>query len=179
MDIEKQLSTETSRRNWDKVIAYIGQDEESFAELIRIFFTGESKTIIGSSQVVGSISEKQPHLILPYLAELVDYLKSNPVDAVKRNSMRIFQFVDIPEEIEGELFDIALTYLKSIETAVAIKAFSMTALRKICEKYPELSQEVIFQIEIIVKEQVSTGLMSKGKHELVKLNKILEKSTPF
>ncbi len=177
MDIEKQLSRETSRSNWNKVIAYVGEDEERFAELIRIFFTGQQKTIIGASQAVGVISEKQPRLIKPYVVDLIGYLKSNPIDAVKRNTMRIFQFIDIPEEIEGDLFDIAMNYIKSIETAIAIKAFSMTSLRKICQKYPELTQEVIFQIEILVKEQVSAGLTSRGQHELVKLNTILEKST--
>lgn len=178
MNIEEQLSRETSRSNWNKIIAYVGEDEERFAELIQIFFLGEKKTIIGSSQAVGVIAEKQPRLIKPYLIDLIGYLKSDPVDAVKRNTMRIFQFIEIPEEIEGDLFDIAMSYLKSIDTAIAIKAFSMTSLRKICAKYPELSQEVIFQIEILVKEQVSAGLTSRGQHELVKLNKILEKTTP-
>ena len=175
MDIEKQLSTETSRRNWDKVIRYIGDNQVLFDQLFQVFLKGDTKTIIGASQVVGKIGEKKPHLIEPYLTHLVKYLQSNPRDAVKRNTMRVFQFVDIPEEIEGELFDLSLNYLKSIETAVAIKAFAMTALRKIAAKYPELAQEVIFQIEILVKEQVSSGLSSRGSLELVKLNKILAK----
>jgi hypothetical protein len=179
MDIEKQLSRETSRKNWDKVIAYIGEDQELFAELFTVFLKGEPHSIVGASQAVGTIGEKQPRLIRPYINDLVGYLKSDPIDAVKRNTMRIFQFVDIPEDVEGDLFDIAMDYLKSIEIAVAIKAFSMTALRKICAKYPELAQEVIFQIEILVKEQVSAGLTNRGEHELIKLNKILENAKPF
>ena len=178
MDIEKQLERETSRRNWNKVITYVGEDQERFAELITVFLKGDPKSIIGASQAVGVISEKQPRLIRPYTNDLVGYLKSNPVDAVKRNTMRIFQFIDIPEEIEGDLFEIAMNYLKSIEVAIAIKAFSMTALRKICAKYPDLTQEVIFQIETLVKEQVSTGLTNRGQHELVRLNKILDEATP-
>ncbi|NOQ75973.1 MAG: hypothetical protein GQ574_28460 [Crocinitomix sp.] len=173
MDIGQQLSRETSRRNWDKVIAYVGEDDERFAELIHIFFIGETKSIIGTSQAVGVISEKQPRLIRPYVIDLVAYLKSNPIDAVKRNTMRVFQFIDIPEEIEGDLFDIAMNYLKSLDTAIAIKAFAMTSLRKISAKYPELAQEVIFQIEILVKEEVSKGLTSRGNHELAKLYKLL------
>ena len=176
MDIAKQLSVETSRKNWDKVITYVGEDNERFAELMGVFFAGETKTIIGASQAVGVISENQPRLIRPYVIDLVAYLKSNPIDAVKRNTMRIFQFIDIPVEIEGDLFDIAMNFLRSLDTAIAIKAFSMTSLRKISSKYPELAQEVIFQIEIIVKEKVSKGLTSRGQHELVQLNKILERS---
>jgi len=179
MDIEKQLSRETSRRNWDKVIAHVGEDQERFADLFNIFLKGESNAILGASQAIGSISEKQPRLIQPYANDLVGYLKSDPIDAVKRNTMRIFQFIDIPEEVEGDLFDIAMNYLKSIEVAITIKAFSMTALRKICAKYPELAHEVIFQIEILVKEQVSAGLTNRGEHELIKLNKILDKTMRF
>lgn len=178
MDIEKNLKKENSRKNWDKIAAYIKDSHELFADLFQVFLHGDKKSVIGASQIIGVLVEKEPQLIQPYFQELITYLQSDPIDAVKRNTMRIFQFIDIPEEIEGELFDIALQYTKSRATAVAIKAFSMTVLRKICEKYPELSHEVILQIEILAKENVSAGLKSRGNYELLKLQKIIKNFTP-
>lgn len=174
MDIEGELLGLNSRKTWDKVIDYVGEDVERFDELMQLFLNGEMRTVQRASQPIGVIGERIPRLIKPYLPDLVGYLKSDPIDAVKRNTMRIFQFIDIPEDIEGDLFEIGMNFLKSAEEPVAVKAFTMTALRKIAEKYPELAQEVIFQIEILVKERVSTGLTNRGQHELKKLAKIVE-----
>lgn len=171
MNIEEHLH---SKEGWKKIREYVGEDEERFKELMDIFFHGEERFVRRCSQPVGVIGEKQPRLIRPYLTEMVAYLKSDPIDAVKRNTMRIFQFVDIPEDLEGDLFDLGMNYLKSAEESIAVKAFSMTVIRKIAAKYPELATEVIHQIEILVKERVSAGIISRGRHELKKLNKILE-----
>ncbi len=176
MNIEEHLLIENSRKNWDEVIAYIGEDEERFADLIHLFLNGKMRVVQRASQPVGYIGVKQPRLIRPYLIDIVHFLKSSPTDAVKRNVLRIFQFIEIPEEVEGDLFEIGMTYLKSAEEAVAIKAFAMTVLRRICEKYPDLAQELIFQIEILVKEKISAGLTNRGNHEIKKLTKIIEQN---
>ncbi len=172
MEIAEQLLKMNSRKTWDEVIAFIGQDEERFAVLMDLYFNGETRIVQRASQPVGVIGEKQPRLIKPYLTELVTHLQSNPIDAVKRNTMRIFQFIDVPEDLEGLLFEIALNYLKSASEPVAIKAFSMTALRKIATKHPDLAIEVIHQIEILVEEKVSKGIVSRGNSELKKLHSI-------
>jgi len=172
MNIKTHLSKASSRKIWDEVVGYVGDDKARFEELISLFFGKDIRLIQRVSQPIGIISEKYPQLIAPYLERLVTNLESNPIDAVKRNTMRIFQYNEIPEEIEGRLFEIGMNYLKSAEEAIAIKAFSMTVLRKICEKYPELTQEVIFILEILLKEKISGGITSRGKKELKKLNKI-------
>mgnify|MGYP000026181545 CR=1 FL=1 len=175
MDIKTLLLKENSKTIWDEVIQYVGEDEERFAALMQLFFSDELRVIQRSSQPISKIAEKQPRLIRPYLIELVTLLKTNPIDAVKRNTMRIFQFIEIPEAVEGDLFDIGLTYLKDAQEPIAVKAFSMTVLRKICEKYPELAPELIMQIEILVKERVSAGVTNRGQHELKRLQKIVAK----
>ena len=86
--------------------------------------------------------------------------------------MRIFQFIELPEEHLSALFDLGLGYLKDMKEAIAIKAFSMTVLRKICATYPELVNEVEYQIQILVDEKISAGITSRGQHELKQLAKI-------
>lgn len=173
MNIESHLLLENSRKNWNEVIDFVGTDEERFAQLVDLFFTGEMRLVQRASQPLSSIAEKHPHLVKPYLAQMVAYLKSNPIDAVKRNTMRIFQFIEIPDELDGDLFEIGMRYLADVVEPIAVKAFTMTVLRKICQKYPELASELIFQIEILVKENVSAGITNRGQHELKKLHKIL------
>ena len=87
----------------------VGEDEERFDALMQLFFSDELRVIQRSSQPISKIAEKQPRLIRPYLIKLVALLKTNPIDTVKRNTMRVFQFIEIPESVEGDLFDIGLT----------------------------------------------------------------------
>jgi predicted transcriptional regulator len=113
-------------------------------------------------------------MVRPYLIEMVNGLSTNPVDAFKRNTLRTFQTSEIPEEVEGELFDHCIEYLKSMDEAIAIKAFGMTVARRICERYPELADEVILPVEILISENYSAGVVNRGKKELKKLLKLRE-----
>ncbi|MGB1103178.1 MAG: hypothetical protein ACPG21_06075 [Crocinitomicaceae bacterium] len=172
MNIKEHIGKENSKKNWEQVVDYIGDDPQRFHELMQIFLHGERQMVQRSSQPVGKIGEIHPRLIKPYFADLIGYLESDPIDAVKRNITRIFQFIPLEEAHEGRLFDIALSYLASEKEPIAVKAFSMTVLRRICEKYPELSDEVIHQIEILVEEKQSPGIVGRGRFELEKLRTI-------
>lgn len=169
MDYRRRLESGNSKEIWGSIVKDIGSNQKKFTEIIDIFFSEDYRLVQRVSQAIGVIGEKQPKLIAPHLSKMVDVLHTNPIDAVKRNILRIFQFVDIPNDLEGKLFDIALTFLKSNEEAIAIRVFSMTTLRKICENHPELSQEIIPTIEIILSENKSGGIQSRGKKELKKL----------
>jgi hypothetical protein len=74
--------------------------------------------------------------------------------------------MDVPEGLEGEVFEKGIQYLKSPEESIAVKAFSMTSLRRICKKYPELSSELIPYIEILVDQKASAGIVNRGQKEL-------------
>eukprot|EP01031_Cornospumella_fuschlensis_P001081 gene1081-1357_t len=69
---------------------------------------------------------------------LLNLKQDNLHDAIKRNTIRVLQTVEIPEELHGIAADICFQYLSNHEEAVAIKAFSMTVLFNLSKHYPEL-----------------------------------------
>ena len=174
MDYRRELEEGNSKEIWDGIVEHIGSDKKRFSQAMTIFFSEDYRLVQRISQAIGVIGEKQPQLIEPYLPKMVDCLHSDCIDAVKRNILRIFQYVEIPEKSEGKLFDIALTFLTSVDEAIAIKVFSMTTLRKICENHPELSHEIIPTIEIMLSEYKSKGIQSRGNKELKKLRVLLK-----
>ena len=116
------------------------------------------------------IADKHPFLIKPYLPLLVKQLHNPKHDAVKRNVLRILQFIDIPDEVMGELADLCFNFLTSSKEAIAIKVFAMTILERIVRQYPELTQELI----IIIEDQMpygSAGFKSRGTKILKALKK--------
>ena len=71
-------------------------------------------------------------------------------DAINRNTIRLLQYVDIPEKFQGKVMDICFGYVASPTEAVAIKAFSLTVLGTLAKKYPEILPE----IKLLIEEQL-------------------------
>lgn len=181
MQIRDHLLKENSKKNWQTAVKWIGSDENRFAELMNLFFTDDYRIVQRASQVMIDCCDIHLHLIHPYLVKLANNLvpltsDTKVINAVKRNTMRIFRFAPIPTEVEGVLFDQGIYYLKSLTEPIAVKAFSMIVLCRICEKYPELCSELIPHIEILVEEKASSGIVNRGQKELKKLYAIQSKN---
>ena len=172
MNLREQLLKENSKKNRQLVAKAVGKDKKLFNELMNLYFNDPYRVVQRAAQAISDIADAHPEMLEPYLPKMVDHLGFDSIDAVRRNTMRIFQFCDVPEDKEGELFEKGIAFLKSAEVPIAIKAFSMTALRRICEKYPELADELIPHIEILVEQNASAGLVSRAKKELTKLKKL-------
>src|SRR3954468_9694382 len=148
MNIESSLLQERSKARCNKIIAYIGNNKERFAELMRIFFEGEYRLTQHAAWPMSYCVQNHPGLIDPYLKKIVEKL-SNPNEpaAVTRNIVRLLQDVDVPKKYHGKLMTACFNFLQSNETPVAIKAFSMTILHNLSSQYPEIIREVKTIIE--------------------------------
>lgn len=169
MDLRSEILKENSKPQALKIAHYIGNDPERFYELMQLFLAKEYRVTQRAAWILSHCCDKHPALILPHLSNLISNLKGNPPVAVRRNTVRILQFIDIPEELMGELADHCFKYLSSADEPVAVKVFSMTILANIVKVFPELAQE----LRILIEDQMpygSAGFISRG-------NKIL-KSLP-
>ena len=70
--------------------------------------------------------------------------------AIKRNTIRMFQFVPIPAGRQGQIIDIAFHLLQDKRETIAVKVFAMTVLENLSVKSPELGQE----LRIILEDQL-------------------------
>ena len=172
MDIRKQLLTTHSKENTTLIVNYIGSDRERCAALMKLFLYGHYRVIQRAAWVVGDLARVQPQLVMPYLPEMVENLKRADVHvAARRNTVRFFQEIDIPEELWGEVAEICFQFLQSAEEPVAVKVFSMTVLLNIVKKVPELKDELKFAVE----EQLpygTSGFKNRGLKTLKALEKI-------
>ena len=115
--------------------------------------------------------EAHPWLIEKHLKPILENLQNPVHDAVKRNTIRIIQSMDIPEELLGLTAELCFKFLNSGTEPVAIKAFSMTVLFNIVKKYPELKDELKMSIEDLLPYG-SAGFKSRGRKILKSLEKI-------
>lgn len=148
MNLRQLLSTDHSKASRDRIVSYVQDDEERFRQLFGLFRNGEPPIAQRSSWAVSHCVEKHPLLITPYYGEMVSYLQTPGIhDSIKRNILRIFQGMDIPQELEGRLSELCFGYLMDKKEAVAIRVFAMQVLANLSKKYPEIKNELKVLIE--------------------------------
>ncbi len=171
MHIKEALLQEHSRGQMLKIVAYIGNDKKLFADLISLMLTDDYRIAQRAAWPVSHCVENNPEFIKPWYSKLIKNLKHGNIhDAVKRNTLRILQDIDIPEKYCGELFDICYSFLHSIKEPIAVRAFALTVLVNISEKYPELKTEILHSTESLLQCGVP-ALESRSRHAIKGLNK--------
>jgi hypothetical protein len=150
MDLHKTLAAEHSKRQCDRIVRYIGNDPDRFAQLMELFFRGEYRITQRAAWPLGYCVRDHPELIGPYFKPLLDNLKKKGLHvAVTRNSMRLLQDVDIPKKYQGRVMNICFDFLQSPASPIAVKAFSLTVLQNLSRQYPDIKPE----LKLIIEEQ--------------------------
>ena len=174
MELRAALLSEHSRKHTLELASGIVADPSQFSVLMSYFLdaAGEGYRLPQrAAAVVNEVCEQQPDFLKPYYKKIILNLRNDIHDAVKRNTVRLLQFHEIPEELVGETADICFEQLHSAKEPIAIKVFSMTVLFNIVKRIPELKSELQYMIE----EQIpygSAGFVSRGRKILKALKSI-------
>ncbi len=160
-EIESILANGQSRKMANTIVDIIIQDEQKIEELMQCFFSEHMRTCQYAAWPVGILAEKHPTLLLPYLPRMVCNMDNAQHDAVIRNTLRTFQFMEIPEELQSEVYDKCLEYLSNPKYPIAFTAFGMTVCTNIAMQYPELKEEVIAAIDYRLPNG-SSGVRARG-----------------
>jgi hypothetical protein len=116
MNLESALRKEHSKTQCDKNVKYIDNRKNRFAELMKLFFGGEYRITQRAAWPMSYCVRHHPVLVKPYFKKLLDQLtmaKAHP--AVKRNIVRLLQFVEIPRRYQGRLMNICFGFIESPE----------------------------------------------------------------
>ena len=150
MNIKTALLKEHSKKQCAAIVRFIGNDQKKFDELFDLFLHDEYRVVQRAGWPISYCVEKHPHLITKHFTKLLKNLDKKGIhDAVKRNTVRLLQYVEIPEKFHGRAMDICFRYISSPAEAVAIKAFSITVLQNLAKRYPE----IINEIKLVVEER--------------------------
>ena len=150
MDLEKALLKEHSKAQTDKIINWVGKDKQRFAEMMRLFFTGEYRLTQRAAWPMSNCVITHPELIKPYFGKLIKLMKQPGIhDAVKRNIVRLLQEIEIPKKYQGEVMTVCFDFIANPNQPAAVKAFSLTVLEHLAADYPE----IIPELKLIIEER--------------------------
>ena len=171
MNIKEAVLEEHSKKQTMKIVKHVGSDSKRFAELMKLFLGDEYRVTQRAAWAVSYCAQQHPQLIKPYLSKLAKLLdKPGLHDAVKRNTLKIFETIAVPKALQGKMADVCFKFLLSQEP-IAMKAYSMTILLNICKEEPDLKNE----LRIVIEDMIplgSAGIRSRGKRVLKELEKI-------
>lgn len=133
------------------IVEFIGDDAKNFKELMTIFFEGEYRLTQRAAWPISYCVELNSGLIKPYLRKLIDLLKEKDVhNAVKRNIVRLLQYVEIPKRMQGRVYSHYVDLIDDSNEPVAVRAFALTVATKIAKSEPDLVKE----LQLIVKKHL-------------------------
>jgi hypothetical protein len=156
MDIEKAVAAEHSKRQCLKIVAYVSNNPGRFKELVEVFLKGPYRITQRAAWPLSVCVEAYPELAIPHLPLLIKSpVRPGVHDSVKRNVMRLLQFIDIPKRWHGRVLELGFNFLNDHKEPVAIRVFSMTVIHNIIRQhqYPELDRE----LELILSDELPNG----------------------
>jgi hypothetical protein len=166
MDVRDELLREHSKRQTMKIVAFVGDDKERFAELMKLFLGPVYRESQRAAWAVSYCAQHNKDLIKPYFSELIEQLERDDVHvAVRRNVVRMLQFIDIPKRLEGRVYDACYNLLADPQQPVAVRCFSMTVAAKLAKGEPDLLNELRL-VATKYPATLTAGLRSRAKRIL-------------
>ncbi len=170
MVLRDQLLKEHSKSNCNKIVKWIGGNQQRFDELFKLFLSDEYRVVQHAAWPLSCAVIDHPQLIKKHFNKLITNLDKPGIhNAVKRNTMRFLQDIDIPGKYHGRLMDTCFRYISVPGEAIAVKAFSLSVLEKLSRVY----QEIIPEIKLLIEENYdreTPAFRSRAKKFLKRIN---------
>ena len=169
MNLTKEVIKEHSRKQRDIIVNYVGQDPGRFSHLVEVFLGGPYRVTQRAAWPLSVCVEKHPDLLKPHYKNILAFAGSSDIhDAVKRNILRMLQYVRVPKVYQGRIVDLCFGFLTDAKEPVAIRVFAMTVLANIATEAPDLKNELV----TIIEDQLpfaSAGFLSRSRKVLKQL----------
>lgn len=170
-ELQDLLSRPISKQQVSGIVKSLTNQQLVSSVLLPLFFSQSVKIADRAAWILSNCAELEPAQLLPFLNEIIDTLNRPPVtEAVKRNVLRILQFLPPPEASHASLLNHCFNFLQDAGETVAVKVFAMTVLADLVPLYPEIANELILVLEDLLENQSTPGIRSRANKVLQQLH---------
>jgi len=144
------------------------ENQKMLKLLVDYSFSEDKQLAFRASYCITKAEEKVPGITEQYYGFFAESLPQLGNESVIRAILKIlntYDFNKLNENHHGFIADSCFRWLNSGKSAIAIKAYSMDALYKLSQIYPELVYELRSSI-LRVMEDGSAGIKARGKQIL-------------
>jgi len=115
-----------------------------------LFLQGPYRLTQRAAKPLTYCAEQNPELVKPYLNQLLKIVSHQDVAvsiSIRRNIVRLLQFVDIPGNLQAKAISICFGLLTDPKETIAVKVFSMTVISNLARQHPPLAKELVSILE--------------------------------
>ncbi len=170
MNIKAELVREHSKAVKMKIVNYVGADIKRFNQLYELFKAEDYRVSQRAAWSLSYCVQDNPQFLEGRYGELLELLEQPRHTAIKRNIVRMLQFVEIPEEWQGLYYKRCMQYVASVKEAVAVRCFSMEVLCNMALGTPELEEELVWVLSDFA-HAASPALRARSRNLLKKLQR--------
>lgn len=146
--LRKLILAEHSRAQCSRIVAWVGNNQQRFDELVKLYLGTDSKTAQRAGWPLSELVLLHPPLVNKHLGAILRHIQQPGLhDAVKRHAVRLLQVLEIPENYQGQVMTLCFNYLLDPAEKPAVKAYALTVLHQLSRIYPEIKQELRTVIE--------------------------------
>ena len=172
MDYRVQLLRPLSKRYIDQMVENIILCPLDFPVLFQLLFDEDEKVAWRAAWACSKISEQKPDLFTQQqIDEIVILSLSTLYGGVRRGCLSMLFYLPLPNPIPVELINCSFDWMVSPKSPIAVQAYAMKILYRICLQEPDLKLELIAFLETIDYQSYSAGFNSTRKNILKSLNK--------
>ena len=170
MSIRLQLLQMSSSDKANLIEEQVLRHRDLLPELMACFFSDEVTVAQRAAFVLGHFGRKEPELLLPWLAEIVDAIEHPVHQAIRRNGVRYFAELDAPidAELEERMIKLCGKFVADANSPTAIGAFSMQFVADRAERYPAAARKLCADLRKRMPK-ASRGFQNRGAKVLAKL----------
>lgn len=159
-----------NKTDLNNFIAQIKEEDYKFEDLIELFLSDNLRICQSASWPMGILAAEFPNKVIPYLERIIAHLDKAPHDAYRRNTFRFLQFMDIPEDYQGIVYEKCFEALVDTNQPTAVKSFALTTMSNVAMNIPELKEELIEAIYDQIPHGTK-GFQARAKKEIKRLRK--------
>jgi hypothetical protein len=154
INLLEELQRPQTKTRCVRIVQFVGKDKNRFDLLIACFLKGPYRITQHAAWPISYCIEDHPSLATPHLRTFLKLLRKPDVHpAVKRNILRLLEFVKIPKHLHAGIIEVCFAFLLDPKEPIAVHAFSISVLAQLLQLYPGMKGE----FKIVLEDRLLTA----------------------
>ncbi len=169
--MSSDLESILMRRKKSEMVRFLTEHPEYFEETINVALTQQQPFCWRAAWIVGGCMKKNDPRVTPYISKIIEVLPELE-DGHQRELLKILIQLDLAEEHEGQLLDLAIEIWEQVRKQPGVRHFAFRIMFEAIKKYPELTNEILMLTQPQYVNSLSPGI----KNSILKMKRAVENS---
>lgn len=170
MDTVPLLEVLNSRFNKEVFMKSLNESSNRFKEAIQITLSDYQPQSWRAAWIINHSTNKNDERLQPFVVQFTSILLTKE-DGHQREILKILLKMEIPEDLEGVLFDKSVTIWEDVAKSPSVRMIAFKVIVKIATHYPEMKNEISFLVQDHYLDSLSPGIKNSMLREAKKLEK--------